>query len=971
MKTKLLLFVITFFSVVTSWSQPGQLDLNYNPTGVGAYGGASDTAPCIVYKSRVYTDGPNTDKIIIIGRFTSYNGVNRRYIARLNSNGTLDNTFVSPLTGSGYLYVAEILPDGKILIGGEFTQGTYKNFARLNADGSLDNTFNVVGSGELRGANSQVHALKVMADGRILIGGAFTQFNDVNKRFLRLLADGKPDPTFTSTGTVNGEVRAIEQQGNKILVGGFFSGFTGVSNKNKIVRLFENGDYDSTFNVGGNGATGGTAVFDIKVINNKIYVGGKFDRFNNQTKRAIACLLENGTVDPEFNVNRIGVTNEVSSVGVGSGYNVFSICPQPDGKILLGGNFTEYNDEVIPKGLARIYQDGSRDLSFVTGTGFTGGTTVYEGKSVVRDITLQTDGKIIVGGDFDKYDGVTRRMSARIITRDCDRSVQFTQENGWSDDQLPLASDQLAFINSGTYTVPTGTHLVCCDLRIQPNATLIVAPGASITVHGNIYNKGQFIIEDDGSLVQTNEVATYNNDGTGVFIAKRSTTPMRRYDYTYWSSPVNNFTLQQLSPNTLADKYFRFNSPTNSWSVIPNGNAIMNKAEGYIVRAPQSFSITDPTVYTAQFVGAPNNGIIKTSHPISSVGENKWALVGNPYPSAIEANAFINDPSNSAIEGTLYFWTHNVPLSFDGQYYNYSASDYATYNLTGFVAGGGFSPQTFDGNIAAGQGFFVEANQNNISVTFRNSMRRVNNNQFFRTGFINNAQSVFYSGRSRFWLNLTNDQGAFNQTMVGYLAGATTEYDHGYDGRKFSGNVVSIYSIENDENYTIQARPLPFNKRDVVQIGYSTDIVGVLKISLNAYDGLFDESSVKIYLRDKLLNKKHYIKEGPYEFYTEIGTFNDRFEIFYETKDSLLIAGFNFSPTFGARSNRQMIEVQSLSEEKIAQVQVYNLSGQLIGSAQEVNDRSLLLEGIQPTQSLVLINVTFENGERQTQKVIH
>ena len=113
--------------------------------------------------------------------------MNRRYIARLNSNGTLDTTFNSPLTGTGYLYVAEILPDGKILIGGEFTQGTFQNFARLNDDGSIDSTFNVVGTGQLRGTNSQVHALKVMTDGRILIGGAFTQYNEINKRFLRLL----------------------------------------------------------------------------------------------------------------------------------------------------------------------------------------------------------------------------------------------------------------------------------------------------------------------------------------------------------------------------------------------------------------------------------------------------------------------------------------------------------------------------------------------------------------------------------------------------------------------------------------------------------------------------------------------------------------------------------------------------------------------------------------------------------------
>ncbi|RYZ47543.1 MAG: hypothetical protein EOP49_21055, partial [Sphingobacteriales bacterium] len=666
MKTKLLFLIASVFTMVGTMAQPGQLDLTYNPApNVGAFGGTpppsayNTAAECIVYKSRIYTFGPQLNKIIIVGRFTSFNGVAKRYIARLNPDGTLDGSFTGPAFSSGFLYTTEILPDGKILVAGDFTVGGYSSLARLNADGSLDTTFNPTAS-TLKGANGWVLALNIQPDGKIIAGGNFTTYNAVTgKRLLRLLEDGTPDPSFTGTGTVNGEVRTICMQGNQILVGGFFSGYTGFANKNKIVRLNPDGSYDATFNATGNGATGGTAVFDIKMIDGKIFVGGKFDNFNGINKRSIVRLTANGAVDPDFNPTSIGVTNPESNAGIGSGYNVFSLCVQPDGKLLIGGNFTQYNGENIPKGIARIYQDGTRDLSFVTGSGFTGGTLVYEGKSVVRDMVLQIDGKIVVGGDFTQYNGINRRMSARIITRDCDSSVQYMDGTGWADGLLPTNETQLALIYSGSYTIPSGTHLECCDLQLNPGTTLVIAANASIKVHGNIANSGTFIIEDTGSLVQTNDNATYTDLNGGIFIAKRSTTPVKRYDYTYWSSPVQANTLHSLSPNTLSDKYFKFNTPTGTWSLIPGGAEIMVPTKGYIIRAPQTHSITSPSVFTGIFTGRPNNGVLNSAVYVNST--NKWNFIGNPYPSAIDIKLLLADPANSVIGGTVYLWTHNTP----------------------------------------------------------------------------------------------------------------------------------------------------------------------------------------------------------------------------------------------------------------------------------------------------------------------
>lgn len=981
MKTKLLLVFTMLCSALQLWAQPGQLDLTYNPApNVGAFGGTpppatqNSSAECIVYRSRIYTSGPNIDKIIIVGRFTSFNGTARKYIARLTPNGTIDPTFTGPAFSNGFLYTAQILPDGKILVAGDFTVGGYSSLARLNEDGSLDTTFNPTGT-TLKGANNWVLSVEQMPDGRILAGGTFTQYNGVtNKRMIRLLEDGTPDPTFSAAGTVNGEVRAICLQDDKILVGGFFSGFSGYANKNKIVRLNADGSYDTTFNTSGNGATGGTAVFDIKLLDGKIFIGGKFNSFNGVDKRSIARLLPNGDLDPDFNVGNIGVTNPESNAGIGHGYNIFSICVQPDGKLLLGGNFTQYNGENIPKGLARIYQDGSRDLTFVTGTGFTGGTLVYEGKSVVRHMALQTDGRIVVGGDFTQYNGTNRRMSARIKTRDCDSSTQYLSESGWADETLPTTSAQMALIHSGTYTIPTGLHLVCCDLQINSGASLVIASGASLSVHGNITNNGVFIVEDAGSLVQVNDNATYSTLGSGIFISKRNTTPVKRYDYTYWSSPVQSTTLYNVSPNTLSDKFYKFNATGNNWVGIPNGAETMSRGKGYIIRAPQTHSITAPSVFTALFTGRPNNGVITT--PIGVSGTNKWNLIGNPYPSAIDIASVLSDPANSGVGGTIYLWTHNTPLTYDlpTGYYLYTSDDYATYNSTGYVTPGGFSPSTFDGKIASGQGFFVEGLTHNSTVTFRNSMRVAENNtQFFRTSseFAANAVETPQSDqpieKSRFWLNLTNTQGAFNQMLVGYVTGATNGVDRDFDGTKMSGNYVSLYSMIDSEKFTINGRSLPFDQDDKVKLGYKVTVAGTFSISLAQMDGLFIAEDNDIFLRDRRYKVDHNLKESAYEFTSAVGEFNDRFEIVYRSRTTNLVSD-KMIPNIVASVNRNTISVNA--EENIQRVDVYDITGKKLFTADNINGLVANLEGIPQTHTVLLLSILLEDGRQETKKVL-
>ena len=121
-------------------AQQRTLDLTFNPTDIGIGNGANG----IIRTTSIQSNG----KIIIGGDFTSFIGTSRNYIARLNTDGTLDSTF-NPGTGTnGIIYSSSIQSDGKIIIGGDFTSfnGTERyHIARLNTDGTLDTNFGELG----------------------------------------------------------------------------------------------------------------------------------------------------------------------------------------------------------------------------------------------------------------------------------------------------------------------------------------------------------------------------------------------------------------------------------------------------------------------------------------------------------------------------------------------------------------------------------------------------------------------------------------------------------------------------------------------------------------------------------------------------------------------------------------------------------------------------------------------------------
>jgi len=350
-------------------------------------GGFQIGAQIIVFSTVLQSDG----KILIGGGFLSYNGVSRNRIARLNTDGTLDTSF-NPGTGAnGTIFSIAEQTDGKILIGGTFTtfNGVSKNrITRLNADGTPDTTFNPG-----TGANAMVYRIVPQTDGKILVTGEFTTFNGISKnRIARLNADGTFDPTFNPAPGANGPVHSIEvQTDGKILISGAFTTYDGITTNN-VTRLNANGTLDTTFNVGGGGVFSHQGTPFLKLLSDgKILIAGQFLSYNTTAIDGIARLNSDGTIDATFQpktmVHLNGGTNQKGIINV--------MTPQSDGKILIGGLLTSY-DGVARNGIALLNSDGSLDTTFDLGTGV---------NSILENIVIQPDGKILVAGWFSTYNG--------------------------------------------------------------------------------------------------------------------------------------------------------------------------------------------------------------------------------------------------------------------------------------------------------------------------------------------------------------------------------------------------------------------------------------------------------------------------------------------------------------------------------------------------------------------------------------
>jgi uncharacterized delta-60 repeat protein len=340
-------------------------------------------------------------KILIGGDFTMINRIARGRIARLNADGTLDETFMNGLSGAdGTVISIAVQNSGMVLVGGSFNtvNGVSRNgIARLKADGSLDPDF----QNGMAGADGEVHQVTAQPDGKVLIGGAFVSVNGVPRVGLaRLTPIGALDSGFLSgmagpDNTVNSivlEPSSLLQPDSKILVGGAFTNVNGQS-RNMIARLHPDGSLDDGFQNGMSGVN--DWVLSIAVQPDfKVLIAGAFTTVNGVLRNRIARLNSDGSLDNRFQNGMSGADNSVYSVAV-----------QADARVLVAGLFGSVNDTDRGR-IARLNADGSLDTTFQNG--------MSGANALARAVGRQPDGKVLIGGDFTSVNDVPASYFARL-----------------------------------------------------------------------------------------------------------------------------------------------------------------------------------------------------------------------------------------------------------------------------------------------------------------------------------------------------------------------------------------------------------------------------------------------------------------------------------------------------------------------------------------------------------------------------
>jgi hypothetical protein len=467
--------------------------------------------------------------------------------------------------------------------------------------------------------------------------------------------------------------------------------------------------------------------------------------------------------------------------------------------------------------------------------------------------------------------------------------------SGWTNGTPNVTTN--AIINANLTT----NFVDCCGLTINNGFTLTIRKYCNVQGNITINPTATLLIKADAKLVFTNTTTS-----TGNVTIERDTNDMKQFDYTYWSSPVDTTLDAALLPTNWESNWtFRFNTPTyydvettymgTLWSNTPDGQDdnqnvwirtsptdTMVKGKGYasMVKSIPANG-TYPRIETVIFTGPLNTGNVGIPLELSentSSDLDDFNLVGNPYPSAINSDNFI-DANIANISGTLYFWTHTNTLSssYSGlAQFNFSTNDYAKYTKLGGVGAvfGGVTPTNVVGSC---QGFLVEAESTNNLVFTPSLMSKAYDNttgiSFFRT--TNRGR------KSNLWLNMT-DGGLFSQQLIGYNSSSDLDYNKGWDSRILDTRVaLKFYSIENDIKYDIQARG-EFDEDDHVKLGYFSAIDGTFTISIDKKQGDMKEQDV--YLYDKSFDIWHDLSE-PYTFSTISGRFDNRFFIKYINTD--------------------------------------------------------------------------------------
>lgn len=515
---------------------------------------------------------------------------------------------------------------------------------------------------------------------------------------------------------------------------------------------------------------------------------------------------------------------------------------------------------------------------------------------------------------------------------------------------------------------------------------MFVDPGITITMNNDTKIQNDWYLKLDGridlqgrsQLVQTaNSELDVTSAGS---IERDQQGQSNMYNYNYWCSPVgalsttaNNtaytvsgvmrdatnpnsiqpitwtsgYNGEATSPITLSSYWiFKFQnlSPLYAnWGAVGH-NGILQAAQGYTMKGTNASTLTQ----NYAFVGKPNNGTITS--PIAGGNLN---LAGNPYPSALDADAFIS-ANTAAMTGALYFWEHyNTNTSHNLLDYQ---GGYAARNLVGGtppvapagISGLGTSSRIPSRFIPVGQGFLVYGSATGGTLTFNNSQRTFvrednpSSNPLFRNtngapiadrSFDNREDEFTDNGNfAKIRLGFNSVNGYHRQILLGFMDNLATEgFDNGYDAPQLDSQPNDLYFAIPGSKLVIQGVDA-FNPNKILPLSVKNAALGNVQFTLDATEN-FDENQ-NIYIHDNLTNEYHDIRNEHFEVNLPVGTFDDRFSLRFSST-SLGTSDFELSKEVIVKftNSNDMITITNATAEAIVEeVSLFNMLGQSIRS---------------------------------------
>lgn len=542
-------------------------------------------------------------------------------------------------------------------------------------------------------------------------------------------------------------------------------------------------------------------------------------------------------------------------------------------------------------------------------------------------------------------------------------------------------------VKSGT-AVNLNTNAHVREVKVETGATLNIADGVLLEIENQVVVNGTIDLLGEAQLIQ-NHAGTTLNSGTGNLKTQQQGTP-NLYNYNYLSSPVNrsgnwqigyledtagtiNFTTAinadpTTTPITLSSRWlYGFNGSSgdyNSWAKL---STTTNLSPGVGFTMKGSGAGTPDQEYI--FKGIPNDG--EYTFPVTA---NTDLLLGNPYPSTLDADQFILDNS-SIIDGSLYFWE-----SFSTNNSHYLADyegGYAVYNLLGTptpaVAGNGGNASNLGypskpaptQYINIGQGFFTTIT-NPGTLTFNNAQRAFARESLGETIFYkthNTKNKATIDERPKVWLSFTSPKKYSKIIGLGYDSkNATYGYDRGYDAKSFDNLKNDFYWLLDDEPLVIQALP-EINIQDDLPLGIKISDAGLYKFSIDKVKNIPD--NLNIYLLDKNENAYYNLRQGDAQLFLKTGTFN-KFSIVFKKDNALATKPFDDKNVFVSyNSSTKLLELHTNQPiTDIENFKIYNTLGQELMNINNPTSKSINVSNLQNSIYFLKVNTkTIKNSK--------